>query len=140
VLMVVGTIYVVWFAQNFLGPFEAFLITLGVPIATWCGVFLADLALRRGDYEDAALFDRRKTYGSITWLAVLLLLIGTGVGWGLVTSYDPHFTWEGYLLGPIGGKTGSWASANLGVAVALAVGFLGYLLLARVRVRRQEAG
>ena len=44
VIMVAGTVYVVFFADNFLGQFQGFLITLGVPIAAWCGVMLADVA------------------------------------------------------------------------------------------------
>ncbi|MFC6714984.1 hypothetical protein [Branchiibius cervicis] len=45
---------------------------------------------------------------------------------------------QGYLLGPIGGKEGDWAGANLGVVAALLIGFLGYLLLGRRNVQRQE--
>src|SRR3954452_23493362 len=41
VIMVAGTIYVVFFTDNFLAQFQGFLITLGVPIAAWCGVMLA---------------------------------------------------------------------------------------------------
>ena len=52
VLMVIGTTYVVFAADDFLGPFQGFLITLGVPIAAWCGVMLADIALRRRDYAE----------------------------------------------------------------------------------------
>ena len=37
VIMVLGTIYVVFFADDFLGPFQGFLITLGVPVAAWAG-------------------------------------------------------------------------------------------------------
>jgi NCS1 family nucleobase:cation symporter-1 len=50
-------------------------------------------------------------------------------------------TWQGYLLGPfgLGGREGPWAYANLGVLVALVVGFLGTLLFARGSIRRQEA-
>ncbi len=44
------------------------------------------------------------------------------------------------LLGPIGGKEGTWAWANLGVLVALAIGFVGWLVLGRSIVRRQEEG
>ena len=40
VVMVVGTVYIVFFAHNFLPQFEGFLITVGVLIAAWCGVFL----------------------------------------------------------------------------------------------------
>src|ERR1700761_3213476 len=46
-VMTLGTIYVVFVAHNFIGQFEGFLITLGVPIAAWCGIMLADIALRR---------------------------------------------------------------------------------------------
>src|SRR5580693_7620274 len=49
-VMTLGSIYVVFVAHNFIGQFEGFLITLGVPIAAWCGVMLADIALRRRDY------------------------------------------------------------------------------------------
>ncbi len=47
-VMTLGTIYVVFVAHTFIGQFEGFLITLGVPIAAWCGITLADIALRRG--------------------------------------------------------------------------------------------
>ena len=43
VIMCLGTIYIVFVADNFIVPFHGFLITLGVPIAAWAGVFLADL-------------------------------------------------------------------------------------------------
>ena len=54
VIMVAGSVYVVFVAKtSFLFEFEGFLITLGVPIAAWCGIFLADLVLRRRDYAEA---------------------------------------------------------------------------------------
>src|SRR6185369_7289241 len=56
VIMIIGTVYVVFAADDFIGPFQGFLITLGVPIAAWCGVLLADIALRRRDYAEAELF------------------------------------------------------------------------------------
>jgi nucleobase:cation symporter-1, NCS1 family len=132
VLMVLGTIYVVWVAQDFLGPFQGVLITLGVPIAAWCGVFLADLLAARGQYTEADFFDARGRYGSVGWPAVASMVAGTVVGWGLVTS--PYassaswLSWQGFLLGPLGlgGKEGAWAFANLGVLASLAIGFLGY--------------
>ncbi len=140
-IMVIGAIYVVFFADNFIVPFQGFLITLGVPIAAWAGVFIADLALRRRSYADLELYDPRGRYGSVHLPAVLLVLLGTVLGWGLVTnSLAGWLSWQGFLLGPfgLGGKEGAWAFANLGVFVALLVGFLGWLLLGRVTVRRQE--
>jgi purine-cytosine permease-like protein len=141
VLMILGTIYLVWVASDFIGPFQAFLITLGVPIAAWCGYFLGDLAVRRHDYAEADLYDPRGRYGAVNPVAVAAMAIGTAAGWGLVTSTANGFGWEGYLLHPagLGGRAGSWAFANLGVLVALAVGFLAAMLTVD-RVRRQEAG
>jgi purine-cytosine permease-like protein len=141
VLMVAGTIYVVFFSHNFIGPFEGFLITLGVPIAAWCGVMLADLLLRRRDYADADLYDPAGRYGDVRWTAVALLVLGTVVGWGLVVNTSASWLkWQGYLLGPIGlgGKDGTWAFANLGVVIALAVAFAGWLLIGRRTVAAQE--
>ena len=138
VLMILGTIYIVWFASDFFGPFQAFLITLGVPLAVWVGVFLADLMLRRQGYRDEALFDPKGEYGSVNWVSVALVVIGSFIGWGLVTNTMASFTqWQGYLLGPLGGKEGGWAYANLGVLVAILVGFLGYWALCGRRVRSQ---
>ena len=142
VIMVAGTIYVVFAADNFIGPFQGFLITLGVPIAAWCGVFVADIALRRRDYAEAELFTPSGRYGDVRWDAIGLVVLGTVLGWGLVTNtFAGWLDWQGYLLGPfgLGGKDGAWAFANLGVLVALAVGLLGTLLTARGRVRAQEA-
>lgn len=140
-LMIIGTIYVVWVAENFLGPFQAFLITLGVPIAAWAGIFLADLWRRRGPYGDIDLYDARGRYGSVNAVAIVALVVATAVGWGLVTSFEPAFGWEGYLLGPLGlgGREGEWAFANLGVLAALVLGFAVQAMFGRSAVRRQES-
>lgn len=141
-IMIGGTIYVVWFASNFFGPFQGFLITLGVPIAGWAGIFIADLSLRKRGYNDLDLFNSRGRYKSVNWVSVSLLVISSVIGWGLVTnSFASWLSWQGFLLKPfgLGGKQGSWAYANLGVAAALAIGFLGYLILGRKAVAEQEA-
>jgi len=141
-VMTLGTIYVVFVAHNFVGQFEGFLITLGVPIAAWCGVMLADIALRRRDYAESDLFTPAGRYGDIRWIPVLTVIVSTGIGWGLVTNSSASWlTWQGYLLSPLhlGGKTGAWAFANLGVLIALAIGFLVTGLLSRSAVRAEEA-
>jgi NCS1 family nucleobase:cation symporter-1 len=140
-LMVLGTIAVVFVADSFIGPFQGFLITLGVPIATWCGIFLADLAMRRRDYAEPDLFDPRGRYGSVAAVPLVLLAVGTVLGWGLVTNtYAGWLDWQGYLLAPfgLGGRDGDWAFANLGVLVAFLVGLLGTVALRRTAVRAQE--
>ena len=116
----------------------------GVPMAAWCGIFLADLMLRKRDYDDAKLFDHTSAgYGSVNVVSVVLMAFATIVGWGLVidtTGAGKGLSWLGFLLEPLGlgGRDGAWAYANLGVPVALALGFLGYLVLQASAVRRQE--
>jgi nucleobase:cation symporter-1, NCS1 family len=142
VLMVIGTVAVVFFADDFIGPFQGFLITLGVPIAAWCGIMLADLALRRRDYAERELYDPAGRYGSVQPVPLALLLVGTVVGWGLVTNtFATWLDWQGYLLevAGLGGREGSWAFANLGVLAAFLIGLLGTLALRRTAVRAQES-
>ncbi len=138
VIMVIGTVYVVFFAGDFLGPFQGFLYTLGVPVAAWAGVMLADIALRRRDYAESELYDPAGRYGNVNGLAVGLVVVGTLLGWGLVVNST--LTWQGYLLDlGLGGREGPWAYANLGVLVALVVPFVVTLLAGRSAVQRQEA-
>jgi purine-cytosine permease-like protein len=140
VLMMAGTIYVVWFADNFLGPFQGFLITLGVPMAAWCGIFLGDLASRRAPYSEPDLYDPRGRYGSVNPLAVVTMVVATVIGWGLVlVYYSDTFSFGGFLLGIIGGKDGDWAYANVGVLVALVLGFVVQYVGGRSAVARQES-
>jgi nucleobase:cation symporter-1, NCS1 family len=141
-VMTAGTIYVVFFTTNFIGQFEGFLITLGVPIAAWCGVMLADIALRRRDYAEPELFSPAGRYGDIRWVPVAAVVVATAIGWGLVTNTAASWLkWQGYLLGPfgLGGKTGAWAFANLGVLIALAIGFVAHLVFGWASVRAEEA-
>ena len=142
VVMIAGTIYVVFFGDEFLGEFQGFLITLGVPVAAWCGIMLADIASRRRDYAEADLFDRQGRYGDVRWLPVAIMVVGTAIGWGLVTNSSADWlTWQGYLLKPfgLGGKDGTWAFANLGVLFALVAAFVIQLIAGRSSVRQQEA-
>ncbi len=142
VILTLGTIWVVFFAQDFLGPFQSFLITLGVPLAAWAGIMLSDLALRRRDYDERALFDPKGRYGAFDVVSLATLVVASVIGWGLVINnfaQDASWNnWQGYLLGPIGGKEGTWAYANIGVIVALGIGFLVTFVARRGTVRRQE--
>jgi purine-cytosine permease-like protein len=144
VILTAGTIYVVFFAESFLAPFQSFLITLGVPLAAWAGIMIADLLLRHRDYDELALFDARGRYRAWDWTSVGIMALCSALGWGLVVntfSKDASWNnWQGYLLQPLGlgGRDGPWAYANLGVLLALALGFVATLLLRRGTVRRQE--
>lgn len=140
VIMVLGTIWVVFGGTEFLPQFQGFLITLGIPIAAWCGIMLADLAMRRRDYADEELFSPTGRYGNIQWLPISILVGFTIIGWGLVTNMSAGWLdWQGYFLGlGLGGREGAWAFANLGVLVALVGSFVVQFLVGRPAVRAQE--
>ena len=138
-IMLIGTIYIVWFATDFFAPFQGFLITLGVPVAVWSAIFVADVVLRKRDYVEADLFSETGRYGRVNPIAIALVAIGSIVGWGFVTNtFASWLNWQGYFMGAIDGKEGQWAYANVGVIFALLIGFFGYLLLGRSRIKSQE--
>ena len=85
-IMLFGTIYIVWFATDFFAPFQGFLITLGVPVAVWSAIFVADVVLRKRDYVEADLFSETGRYGRVNPIAIALVAIGSIVGWGFVTN------------------------------------------------------
>lgn len=143
-ILTAGTVWVVFFAENFLGPFQSFLLTLGVPLAAWAGIMIADIALRTRPYDELALFDPSGRYGAWDWTSVGTMVVASFVGWGLViNSFAEEAAWnnwQGYLLGPLGlgGRDGDWAWANLGVLAALLIGFLVTWIARRGTVARQE--
>jgi nucleobase:cation symporter-1, NCS1 family len=137
-IMTVGTIYLVWFAKDFFVPFQGFLITLGVPVAAWSAIFVADVLMRKS-YAEADLFSVNGRYGGWNFKSIGLVAFGAVIGWGLVTnSLAGWLSWQGYLLGPIGGRDGQWAYANLGVIAALIIGFVGHIVLSRRDIKKQE--
>ena len=138
VLMLLGATYFVWIADDFFFPFQGFLITLGVPIAVWSAIFVTDVLLRKS-YHEADLYKVNGRYGSWNMGSISVMAIGTFVGWGFVTnSFASWLSWQGYFLRIIGGKEGAWAYANLGVFFALLIGFVGYYLVARSSIKKQE--
>ena len=138
-IMLFGTIYIVWFADNFFYPFQGFLITLGVPVAVWSAIFVADVLLRKKGYNEEDLFDPKGIYGSVNKGSIALMICGSIIGWGFVTNtFAPWLEWQGYFCDLIGGKEGPWAYSNIGVIFALLFGFFGHLILATRKIQAQE--
>jgi purine-cytosine permease-like protein len=139
-IMLVGAIYIVWIADNFFYPFQGFLITLGVPVAVWSSIFVADVVMRKKAYSQADLFDPKGVYGSVNKGSIALMFVGSIIGWGFVTNtFAPWLEWQGYFLGLIGGKDGAWAYSNIGVIFALIFGFVGHVSLSYRKIRAQES-
>ncbi|GAB3816740.1 cytosine permease [Tessaracoccus terricola] len=142
-ILTIGTIWVVFFATDFLGPFQSFLITLGVPLASWAGILIADILRRRKDYDEQALFDSSGRYGAWDWTSIMTMVVASVIGWGLVINQfaaeAPWNNWQGYLLFLVGGREGDWAYANLGVFFSLVLSFLVAWFARAGLIRRQEA-
>ncbi|WP_460800740.1 purine-cytosine permease family protein [Microbacterium sp. GXF6406] len=143
VILTLGTIWVVFFAEDFLGPFQSFLITLGVPLASWAGILIADILRRKKVYDEDALFDPRGRYGAWDWTSIITMVAASVIGWGLVVNNfaaeAEWNNWQGYLLFLIGGREGDWAYANLGVFFALVLSLLVTWFARAAKIRRQEA-
>jgi nucleobase:cation symporter-1, NCS1 family len=140
-IMLAGNIYLLFFAQDFVGPFQGFLITLGVPLAAWGAVFLVDLVMYRWrqGYDEPALYDPAGRYGAANPAALVAWLVAVVVGLGLVTSTAAIFGWTGYLLGPFGGEQGAVGTSSIGLWIAFALAAVLYALLSPF-VARRNAG
>lgn len=150
-VLTLGTIFVVFFAPNFVDPFQSFLITLGVPLAAWAGILIADILTRKQNYDEAALFDKNGRYGAYDWVSLSTFAASILIGWGLVVNAygeaAPWNNWQGYMLEPLGLATfvadgsyweGSWAYANLGVLFALVFSFSITFIFRRKKIQNQE--
>ncbi|MGY1977748.1 purine-cytosine permease family protein [Nocardia gipuzkoensis] len=126
--------YVVFAAPGFFAPFQAFLTTTAVVMAAWSGIFVVDLWQRRHiGYDRTALFSPVGAYGRVNRAGIGCLTVATIVGFGLITSPDPHVgPLLGYLFTPAA-RAGSLGSSNLGIFAALILATAGYAALHRVR-------
>ena len=148
-IMVIGNIYILFVAQNFFGPFEGFLVTLGVLLAAWSAIFLTDMLLyrRAAGYRESELYSARGRYGSVNVAGVVSFLVAAVIGLGLVTSTAAVFSWTGYLLQflPGGGGTtrsglaASFANSSIGLLIAFAVAGILYAILAAALGERRTA-
>jgi purine-cytosine permease-like protein len=94
-------------------------------IAPWCGIYLADMALRRSRYDVAALFARSGPY----WFRRGFNLVGLGwfvAGIAVAALFANSAVYVGPLVGWVGG-------GDISIFVGIAVSFTGYLVTMRGR-------
>jgi NCS1 family nucleobase:cation symporter-1 len=125
---VVGTALSVYalFVFDFTNSFISFLSLMVLWLAPWCGIFLADMALRRGSYDVHALHQKVGAYGYRSGINPMAL------GWfvaGIACAalFSSSSVFEGPLVGAIGG-------GDLSLYVGLLVAFVGYYLTMRGRL------
>ncbi len=142
-LMVVGNIYVLFVARSFFGPFEGFLITLGVLLAAWAAIFLVDMWMYRTQegYVETDLYHTAGRYGAFNSAGLISFGIAAVVGLGLVTSTSPVFLWAGYILKLLpAGPSAALSGSSIGLLVAFVLGGLLYAGLSPLTRRASGAG
>jgi NCS1 nucleoside transporter family len=113
------------FVFDFTSSFTSFLSLMVLWIAPWCGIYLADMALRRSRYDVAALFARSGPY----WYRRGVNPLGLGwfvAGIALAALFANSAVYVGPLVGLVGG-------GDISIFVGFAVSSVGYWLTMRRR-------
>ncbi len=112
-LAIAGSLYLLFWAQNFTGPFISFLTLVAGLLAPWAGVFWVDTArrLRHGFQAQDLYRGKVSGYGRVRWRALTAYLLGVLVS--LLLTASPMFT------GPL--AKGMFRDSSLGYLVGMAV-------------------
>jgi purine-cytosine permease-like protein len=114
--------------------------SLAVPIAGWAGIFGAEMMIRNKRFVSESLVKRGGIYADFRWLNLSMLIVATGIGFGLTTASVVWLGWQGYLFGIMGVPLSSdLAGSDLGVFVALVIGLFTPIVAGIPGIRRQEA-
>lgn len=126
--------------------FRDVVTTLAVPVAAWAGIFGAETMIRTRRVHSPSLLTSGGVYPRVRWVNTIMLLVVTGIGWGLTTATVTGLQWQGYLWTLLGVPLDDpLAAADLGVAIALLLGLLTPIiagipaLRALQRVEREAA-
>ncbi len=105
--------------------FRDVVTTLAVPVAAWAGIFGAETMIRTRRVHSPSLLSSGGVYPRVRWVNTVMLLVVTGIGWGLTTAAVTGLQWQGYLWQLLGVPLDDpLAAADLGVAIALLLGLL----------------
>ncbi|WP_210505830.1 cytosine permease [Naasia sp. SYSU D00057] len=111
---------------------------VAVPVAAWTGLVAAEFVLRTRPFDPDSLLRSGRRYPDVRWPMVAALAGLTVVGIGLVGRSD-YAPFAGYLWTLFGAdNAGDLAQSDLGVLLALLLGFVVPFLTGRAEVRRQE--
>ncbi|NBJ71069.1 MULTISPECIES: cytosine permease [Clostridia] len=117
-IMILIPVYVLFISQDFLYNFQLFLGLLGIGIASWAAVFVADYYFNRKSGYDLKLLEPKGTHyfnktGIISWF------IGVIIGF-LFTNTD-------FFSGPF--AVGVFRDNSLGLLLAFISGYIAYVLI-----------
>jgi purine-cytosine permease-like protein len=113
--------------------------TISVPIAAWAGIFTAEMIIRRRRFDSESLLHGGGVYPRVNWVNLVMLIIGTAIGFGFTTATIPWLRWQGYLFTRLGVKlTSDLAGTDVGVILALVFGLLTTFIVGVPAIRKQE--
>lgn len=97
---------------------------IGVVVAAWTGVFIADAMTRRRPLTAGVLLGTTGAYPAVRIAPLIGFVAAIGLGWGFTVSAQPVFAWLGYVVGPLSDLgLVNLAPYQLGIAVALVFAF-----------------
>ena len=124
--------------QGILYNLKDYALVLSVPVAAWLGVFAADSLVRRIAYHEISLTRSYGFYGNYNVANLIGWVLASAAGLGMMSSSLQEFQWVGYLA-KYSVNPEFWATSNLGIAAAFAIGVLFPLCVGVPRIKRQEA-
>lgn len=117
-----GSLYVLLVAPDFLGVFTTFLTLLAAGLAPWAAIMLVDMGRRRMRYDIQALYTVQKRYrslGGVNPVAIVAWLLGVTLS--LFLASTPVFS------GPL--ATGIFQGSSLGFLAGAGASAILYALL-----------
>ena len=131
---VAGLGFAFWLEGGIWNNLAGLALGLGVPVAAWSGVFIADILLRRIAYHEVSLRRSYGFYGAINWINITIWSLAIVAGYSMVTVAFFGYRLTGFLtIEPAGEFT-----ANLGLVLAGLIGMVGPLCFGLPRIKRQE--
>lgn len=130
VMIALGSFYLTFVSDSFLSTFTSFLAAISVIMGSWGAIEMTDLLRQKRLGWDVKMALPPKEGGkSVRWTATLSLLVASIVGLGTITSSDPYIGYVTSFLLSDEAKTSVFATANIGVVVAMLTGGLLYAFL-----------
>jgi nucleobase:cation symporter-1, NCS1 family len=126
-IMILIPVYVLFISQDFLYNFQLFLGLLGIGIASWAAVFIADYYFNRKSGYDLKLLEPKGSH-SFNKTGIRSWSIGVIIGF-LFTNTD-------FFSGPFAG--GIFRDNSLGLLLAFACGYIAYVLIHPFMSDRRE--
>ena len=128
-IMIVLPVYVIFINGDFLGSFYMFLGYVGICLAAWASIFMADyIVLRKKQGYQVDLIAGNQANNGVNWATVGIWIASVVVGF--------LFTNTPWFNGPF--AKGIFQDNSLGVLLTFAVGFIAYFIYAKIQVNEKS--